>query len=246
MKYALFALPLLLAACALNNGEARMAAVEKRVETIEVNQSDQAIQLSDIREKQAVGASAEVQLRRLEDAVEELRGEVNALRTALQEMQTPPAPAAAQPVPTPTGYEPAAAGRRPEPTPVVDSSLNPEDEYQKGRNLYVAQRFQEAAAQFRAFLQLFPNHELDPNSQYWLGECLYDQEDYLGALNEFQNVIDFYPDSKKAADAQLKIGLCYRGLGKRDQARLELERVLRMYPDYERKDLVNSLLKELR
>ena len=228
----------LLAGCAMNNAQtdARLAAMEERLERLEVDQSDQAIQLAALKDKTPSSTAAAPSV--LRNDIEELRGEMNALRQALADVQ---GQLRAQPAP----QAQSVLQRQPESKPVVRPDLNPEDEYAEGRRLYVAQRFEEAAAQFRAFVELFEHHELAPNAQYWLGECYYDREDFLGALDEFQKVIDFYPQSKKAPDAQLKMGLCYRELGKIDQARLELQRVNRMYPEYERKALVDDLLRSL-
>ncbi|MCD4830042.1 MAG: tol-pal system protein YbgF [Candidatus Cloacimonetes bacterium] len=226
----------LLAGCAMNDTSERLVTVEQRLESIEVDQSDQAIQLAAVRERLPQDNQAEVLAMQAEIA--ELRGEVNALRIELNDLQS------RQQIQQ-TQAPPSMPQQAPVSSPVVRRDIDPEDEYVLARGLYVSQRFAEAAAGFRMFVELFSQHELAPNAQYWLGECCYDRNDYIGALGEFQKVIDFYPESKKAPDAQLKMGLCYRELGKMQQARLELERVGRMYPDYARQSLVLSLLREL-
>jgi tol-pal system protein YbgF len=118
--------------------------------------------------------------------------------------------------------------------------------YQSGREAYEARNLTEAVKHFRDFLKKYPDHKLAANSQYWLGECYYSLENFEYARNEFQKVIDFYSKSSKVPDSHVKIALIYKKEGLNQQAIIELERIVKLYPNYERKELVEYLLKELK
>jgi tol-pal system protein YbgF len=117
--------------------------------------------------------------------------------------------------------------------------------YQNGRHSYETKNFSDAVQLFREFLKKYPDSKLAANSQYWLGECYYSLESFDYAKNEFQKVIDFYGESSKVPDSHVKIALIYKQEGQNQQAKLELLRVIKRHPKYERRELVECLLKEL-
>ena len=111
------------------------------------------------------------------------------------------------------------------------SGAGVEDDYQKGRFLYLEKRFGEAALTFKDFISKYPKHPLASNALYWLGECYYDQADYVKAAEEFKRVVENYPGSTKAPDAMLKWSYSLFKLGKYKEAESRLKYVVAQYPE---------------
>ena len=107
-------------------------------------------------------------------------------------------------------------------------------------------RYADAAEDFQAFLQRYPNSEYADNAQYWLGESYYVTRNYDIALNAFQTLINRFPDSPKSPDALLKIGYTHYELKQWDAARQALTRVQQEYPDTTLSRLAENRLRSMR
>lgn len=107
-------------------------------------------------------------------------------------------------------------------------------------------KYADAAQQFTAFVQQYPNSEYADNAQYWLGESYYVTRNYDIALEAFQTLLRDYPDSPKVPDALLKIGYTHYELKQWDQARAALEQVQQQYPDTTLARLAGSRLRSMK
>jgi tol-pal system protein YbgF len=107
-------------------------------------------------------------------------------------------------------------------------------------------RYADAAEDFQAFLQRYPNSEYADNAQYWLGESYYVTRNYDIALSAFQTLINRFPDSPKSPDALLKIGYTHYELKQWDAARQALTRVQQEYPDTTLSRLAENRLRSMR
>jgi len=107
-------------------------------------------------------------------------------------------------------------------------------------------RYADAAEEFRAFLDTYPNSEYADNAQYWLGESYYVTRNYDIALTAFQNLLDRFPDSPKAPDALLKVGYTHYELEQWDSARAALTQVQERYPDSTLSRLAENRLRSMR
>lgn len=119
------------------------------------------------------------------------------------------------------------------------------DNYQAAFQLLRDQRYDEAAASFRQFLEVFPESELAGNAQYWLAETYYVTQAYDEALTAFQTVLTRYPQSNKVADAILKSGFVYYEQKRWDQARSTLNRVRAEYPETAQSRLASQRLERM-
>ncbi|MCK9309208.1 MAG: tol-pal system protein YbgF [Candidatus Cloacimonetes bacterium] len=119
-------------------------------------------------------------------------------------------------------------------------------EYEAAREEYERGNHKLSRKMLASFIANYPNSNYYSNALYWTGENYYAEDDYTSALREFQNVVSRYPDSWKAADAQLKIGLCYWRMGNPEAGRNEIESIRNTYPTYERMDLVDSYLMQIK
>lgn len=102
--------------------------------------------------------------------------------------------------------------------------------YNKGQDLFIAGRYEEARAAFAAFLKAYPRHSLSDNALYWIGESHYAEKDFTRALEKFHEIADKYPGENKAPDALLKAGFSHMEMNDGDRARAVLEKVIAMYP----------------
>ncbi len=130
-----------------------------------------------------------------------------------------------------------------------ETVANPEAEqaaYDQAFQALKELRYADAARDFQAFLDAYPQSTLAGNAQYWLGESYYVTRNYDMALDAFQALGDNYPDSTKGGDALLKIGYTHYELQQYDQARAALEQVTSRYPNTTLARLATSRLNSMR
>jgi tol-pal system protein YbgF len=107
-------------------------------------------------------------------------------------------------------------------------------------------RYADAAEDFQAFLDAYPDSDYADNAQYWLGESYYVTRNYDIALKAFQDLMDRYPDSTKVPDALLKVGYTHYELEQWDSSRAALTQVQESYPDTTLARLAESRLRSMR
>lgn len=107
-------------------------------------------------------------------------------------------------------------------------------------------RYADAAEDFQAFLDQYPNSEYADNAQYWLGESYYVTRNYDIALVSFQSLLSQYPESPKAPDALLKVGYTHYELEQWDSARAALTQVQENYPGTTLSRLAENRLRSMR
>jgi len=107
-------------------------------------------------------------------------------------------------------------------------------------------RYADAAEDFQAFLDAYPNSDYADNAQYWLGESYYVTRNYDIALKAFQDLMDRYPESTKVPDSLLKVGYTHYELEQWDSARAALTQVQESYPDTTLARLAESRLRSMR
>ncbi len=107
-------------------------------------------------------------------------------------------------------------------------------------------RYVDAADQFNAFVDQYPDSSYAPNAYYWLAETYYVTRDFETARALFSNVLERYPNSSKAGDALLKLGFSYFELQQWPEARSALEQVRAEHPDTTLSRLAESRLRDMR
>jgi tol-pal system protein YbgF len=134
-------------------------------------------------------------------------------------------------------------------TEAREFAASPEAEkaaYDQGFQSLKDLKYADAAQQFTAFVQQYPNSEYADNAQYWLGESYYVTRNYDIALEAFQALLQNYPSSPKIPDALLKIGYTHYELKQWDQARAALVQVQEQYPDTTLARLAGSRLRSMK
>jgi len=102
--------------------------------------------------------------------------------------------------------------------------------YNKGQDLFMAGRYEEARTSFASFLKAYPRHSLSDNALYWIGEAHYAEKDFRKALEKFREAADKYPGENKAPDALLKAGFSHMEMNEGEKGRAVLEKVMALYP----------------
>ncbi len=133
------------------------------------------------------------------------------------------------------------AGRSLEP-----ASEQEQAQYDQAFQALRAARYADAAQQFSAFVDAYPNSSYAPNAYYWLAETYYVTQDYETAAAMFTNVLERYPNSSKAGDALLKLGFSHFALEQWPQARSALEQVKADHPDTTLARLAEGRLRDMR
>ncbi|MBI5492988.1 MAG: tol-pal system protein YbgF [Deltaproteobacteria bacterium] len=105
--------------------------------------------------------------------------------------------------------------------------------YNRGQDLFISGRYDEARRAFLALVKDFPGDNLADNALYWVGESYYSEKDYGTALLKFKEAADRYPEGNKAPDALLKVGFTCIEINRPEDAKDALQGLVRKYPDSE-------------
>ncbi|HBG45797.1 MAG TPA: tol-pal system protein YbgF [Deltaproteobacteria bacterium] len=124
-----------------------------------------------------------------------------------------------------------------------ESMKDAEPMYNRGQDLFMAGRYEEARQVFTSFIKAYPRHSLSDNALYWIGEAYYTEKDFEKALEKFAEVSDKYPEENKTPDALLKAGLSLKEMGRSEQANAYFERLLSKYPSSNAAAMARKALK---
>jgi tol-pal system protein YbgF len=106
-----------------------------------------------------------------------------------------------------------------------------ESAYAAAYELFKDGKFDKARESFQNFLKQYPDTEYSDNAQFWIGECYYFEKKYENAILEYEKVAKNYPDGDKVPYALLKQGIAFLNLGDKASAKLILQRVIKDYPN---------------
>jgi tol-pal system protein YbgF len=91
----------------------------------------------------------------------------------------------------------------------IEKPETAEDFYKAAYEKYRLKRYDQAAEEFKNFMEKFPNSGFIDIVQFWLGECYYAQRDWPKAIEEYMKLIRLYPFGSKVPEGYLKLGLCH-------------------------------------
>lgn len=117
--------------------------------------------------------------------------------------------------------------------------------YNRGQDLFMAGKFNEAREVFSGITDSFPSSTLADNALYWIGESYYSERDFEKALEKFRQTAQLYPNENKAPDALLKAGLTLMEMNAPDKAKEEFEALVKRYPDSEAAVAAQKILKKV-
>ncbi len=130
----------------------------------------------------------------------------------------------------------------------VSSSTNSEEQaaYQSAFDTLKEGRYKKAKAEFKRFLNKYPDSGFAGNSQYWLGEANYVTRNFEQGIIEFELVLSRYPSSSKVPDAMLKLGYTYYEKKQYNKAKIMLSELRKRYPKATASRLANKRLDRIR
>jgi len=67
-----------------------------------------------------------------------------------------------------------------------ESMKDAEPMYNRGQDLFMAGRYEEARQVFTSFIKAYPRHSLSDNALYWIGEAYYTEKDFEKALEKYK------------------------------------------------------------
>ena len=174
-------------------------------------------------------------LKELETAVEDLKKEFAAQKTA-------PAPAEGK-----AEKEGAATTATPDKkdetkTSGKEEKTNAKDVYMAGYQAYKDNRSKEAKEKFLSVINSFPENEYTDNARFWLGETYYRDENYEDAILAYEELFRKNPDSDKIPAAMLKQGLAFFSLKDSKTGKIILEKLIEKYPGSEQAELAKKKL----
>ena len=105
-----------------------------------------------------------------------------------------------------------------------DTIQDLEEKYNKARELFISNKYDNALKIFRKIVNNQPKHALADNAQWWIGEIYYMQEKYMEAVSKYKKIFGL-GNGNKAAYAQYRIGCCYYKLKDYNKAIKELKKV---------------------
>jgi tol-pal system protein YbgF len=194
----------------------------------------------DTRMEQLVqgNAAANARLTELTNEVKELRKQVNANSTVLEELMPAFSKMKVAIDSIPRQKHPETASDVVSRIEVVNKDPDPGDKesgaqiaYVKAFGLYSANNYPGAVEAFADFIKAYPKSEYAGNAQYWIGECYYTQHNYPRALDAFNKLLATYPKGNKVPDAMLKIGYTYINMNEPAKTKSALQALIDKYPN---------------
>ncbi len=145
--------------------------------------------------------------------------------------------------PPPKKEEPPAIQKKS--PPPTEQPLSDQELYEKGYQLFVDGKVDEAREVFRRLVKKFPNSTWADNALYWLGESFYAQKEWEKAGACFSRILKDYPSGNKVPDALLKMALIHWNEEDWKKAESELSEVAEKYPQTPAGKQAQERLKEL-
>jgi tol-pal system protein YbgF len=142
--------------------------------------------------------------------------------------------------------EPGEKGVKPGAKESPKGKMDKESAYAAAYEEFKAGKYDKARADFHYFLKQYPDTEYSDNAQFWIGECYFFEKKYEKAILEYDKVAKNYPEGDKVPYALLKQGLSFLNLGDKAGARLILQQVIRDYPNTNQARIARAKLLEIK
>ncbi len=120
-------------------------------------------------------------------------------------------------------------------TPVVSepppaTSGNPDDDYTAARIDYNIKKYEQAAREFEAVFQNYPDHHTADNALFWEADCYAKLGQSDKALETYHRLYDNFPLSDKVPDGLFNEGVLLLSLGRRDEGEEKFRQVIQDHP----------------
>ena len=177
-----------------------------------------------------------------------LAQEVEALRLAIPQFQTPPLPpvdAAAAGAAPGTTPEAAPAPTTAAPPVALAPGMSPKRLFDTSLSDFSVGQWALCIDGFNQYLRSFPRTDLSDDAQWYIGECHQQDGKFAEAVDAYNRVITNYPKGDRVPDAYYKRGMALSAMGQVDRARESFETLMKNYPDHEMSRLAKQQLDRL-
>jgi tol-pal system protein YbgF len=103
--------------------------------------------------------------------------------------------------------------------------------YQVAADKMSASDYLGAAASFQEFIQRFPKSQLAGDAQFNTAECFFQAKDYQQSIKQYQVFIERNSRSAKVANAMVRQGAGFAELGMKDEAKAFFAKVMQDFPN---------------
>ena len=196
----------------------------------------------------------EFSIRRVEQGLQRLQGDMDARLTRLETQPLPqpsPAPQPAPAVQPPANNEAPVNGTlgslktqegrvtggsvNPQtpalPNTPADYGLTPQEQYDRAFGLLRQANYEDAEKSFKTFIDKNPKDKLIDNAKYWYGETLYVRGRFSDSTIAFADAYQQNPKGTKAPDSLLKLALSLGNIDKVSDACTTLGELKHNYPN---------------
>lgn len=113
----------------------------------------------------------------------------------------------------------------------VDESFRSLVQFQVAETRFMAEQYEEAAGEYRRYVELFPESETAGKAFFYAGWSEFNQKDYDEAIGTLEQMLSQYPDDRYTPDAQFRIASSYFEKGEYARAIEEAQVVLDRFPN---------------
>lgn len=199
-----------LSGCAVSQPSPGQSLTRADLRSVEQGQEDLS---QEMQRLQDVVLLVEARMQDQQQAIEEMRMDIAALKV------------------TPSGEKTEPSITKPQPGAPAGPALSPTEIYLQAFADYTSGRFQQGISGFESFIRRYPESEYAGNAQYWLGESYFSLQNFEQAAQEFAKVVEEYPQGDKAPEALLKMASALLQTEQPERAGQALEILLQRYPD---------------
>lgn len=131
-------------------------------------------------------------------------------------------------------------------TPLVAApQKTSKDLYDEAYALYKENKYADAQAKFKEYIERYPDTPLTDNSYFWIGEAYYDQGQYEQAIINYDKVVQKFPDGDKVPSALLKEAFSFAAMGDNMDAKILLKKIMADHPGSEQAAIAKKKLEVL-
>ena len=130
------------------------------------------------------------------------------------------------------GGEPPKPSAAPAPASVSAAApTTARGQYDQAFELLRKGAYDDAAAGFKKFVEVHPDHALASNAMFWHGETFYVRKNYAEAARIFLDGYKRYPKGNKAPDSLYKLGRSLALINEKKSACATLKKLLKTFPN---------------
>ncbi|NVM24364.1 MAG: tol-pal system protein YbgF [Desulfobacterales bacterium] len=123
--------------------------------------------------------------------------------------------------------------------------LTESEAYDRTLGYYKGGRYEKAIADFKGFLESYPESDLADNAHFWIGECLRALGKYEEAILAYQRVINGYPKGNKVPPAMLHQGFAFEKIKDKTTASLVFKKLVKQFPNTKEAEIARKRIGEM-